>query len=52
MLASTFAQLAQKLIRRNKEWVLVQNAANDDHGMGAHDVNDNVPAKLGEIARS
>ena len=49
MPASAFTQLGQELIGRNKEWVLLQNTANDDHGMGTHDVNDYVPAKLGEI---
>jgi hypothetical protein len=46
------AQLLQELIRRHEERALVEEAANDDHRMGAHDVNDKTPAKLGEIVGS
>ena len=46
------AQLPQELIRRHKEGVLLEDAANDDHRMGPHNVNDDIPAKLGEIVRS
>ena len=52
MAASAFAQFAQKLIRRNVKWVFLQYTADDDHRVGSHDVNDYVPAKLGEIVRS
>ena len=45
-------QLPQELIRRHKEWILLEDAANDDHRMGPHNVNNDVPAKLGEIVRS
>ena len=49
---AAFAQLPQELIRRNKEGVLLQDATNDDHRMGPHNVHDNIPAKLGEIVYS
>lgn len=44
---AAFAQLPQELIRRNKERVLLENAANDDHRMSPHNVNNDIPAKLG-----
>ena len=47
-----FAQLPQELVRRNKEWVLLEDSADDDHRMGPHNVNDDTPAKLGEIVYS
>jgi hypothetical protein len=40
-------EFPQELIRRNKEGILLKDAANDDHRMGPHDVNDDIPAKLG-----
>jgi hypothetical protein len=43
------AQLLQELIRRHKEGVLLEDAANDDHRMGPHNIHDDIPAKLGEI---
>ena len=46
------AQLPQELIRRHEEGVLLQDAADDDHRMGPHNVHDDLPAKLGEIVRS
>ena len=46
------AQFPQELIRRHKEGVLLEDAANDDHRMGPHNVNDDPPAKLGEIVYS
>jgi hypothetical protein len=46
------AQLLQELIRGHEERVLVEDAADDDHRMGSHDVNDNTSAKLGEIVSS
>src|SRR5207245_4915014 len=49
---AAFAQLPQELIRQNKEGVLLQDATNDDHRMGPHNVHDNIPAKLGEIVYS
>ncbi len=52
MRGTTFAQLPQELIGRNKEGVLLEHAANDDHRMGPHNVHHDLPAKLGEIVRS
>jgi hypothetical protein len=46
---AALAQLPQELIEGNKEWVLLENSPNDDHRMGAHNVNDDTPAKLGEV---
>src|SRR5260370_12286558 len=48
----TLGQFPQELIWRNKEWVLLDNAPNDDHGVGAHNVNYDVPAKPGEVVRA
>jgi hypothetical protein len=46
------AQFPQERIRRHKEGVLLEDAADDDHRMGPHNVHDDLPAKLGEIVRS
>jgi hypothetical protein len=46
------AQLPQERIRRHKEGVLLEDAANDDHRVGPHNVNDDISAKLGEVVRS
>src|SRR5262245_53642119 len=46
------AQLLQELLRGYEERVLVEDAADDEHRMGTHDVNDNPSAKLGEIVGS
>src|SRR5262245_29620659 len=43
------AQLMQKLLRGHEERVLVEDAADDEHRMGAHDINDNPSAKPGEV---
>src|ERR1700682_3149713 len=48
----SFTQLPQKLVRRNEERVLLEDAADDDHWVGPHDVDDDLPAKLGEIVDS
>src|SRR5712671_6022016 len=47
-----FAQLAQELIRRNEEGVLLERSADDNHRMRPHDVDNDFPAKLGEMVRS
>src|SRR5712664_2292718 len=47
-----FAQFPQKFIRRYEERVLLEDAADDDHRVGPHDVDDDLPAKLGEIVQS
>ena len=46
------AQLLQELLRGHEERVFVEDAADDEHRMGTHDVNDNPSAKLGEIVGS
>ena len=48
----SFTQFPQELVRRNKERVLLQNAADNDHRVRPHDVNYNLPAKLGEVVDS
>ena len=45
-------QLTQEFVRRNEERILLQDAANDDHRVRPHDVDNDVPAKLGEIVDS
>ena len=47
-----FTQLPQEFIRRNEERVLLEDSADDDHRVGPHDVDDDLPAKLGEIVDS
>jgi len=47
-----FTQLPQEFVRRNEERVLLEDAADDDHRVGPHDVDDDLPAKLGEIVDS
>src|SRR5260370_7322481 len=42
----TLGQFSQELIRRNKEWVLLDNSADHDHRVSAHYVNDDPPSKL------
>ena len=49
---AAFTQLPQEHIRRHKEGVLLEDAANDNYRMGPYHVNDDIPAKLGEIVRS
>ena len=49
---AAFAQLPQELVRGNKASVLLEDAADDDHRMGPHHLNDGTPAKLGEIVCS
>ena len=41
-----------ELIRRHKKWVLLKDASDDHHGMGAEDVYDDAGAKLGEVVCS
>jgi hypothetical protein len=48
----SFAQLPQEFIGWNEEWVLLEYAADDDHRVRPHDVNYDLPAKLGEIVQS
>ena len=46
------AQLLHELVWRYIERVLLKDAANNNHWVCAHDVNYDLPAKLGEIVRS
>ena len=48
----SFTQLPQEFVRRNEERVLLEDAADDDHRVGPHDVDNDLPAKLGEIVDS
>ena len=52
MCCVAFTQLPQKFVGRNEERVLLKDAADDDHGVGAHDIHNDLPAKLGEIVDS
>jgi hypothetical protein len=47
-----FTQLPQEFVRRNEERVLLEDAADDNHRVGPHDVDDDLPANLGEIVDS
>jgi len=40
------AKFSQELIRRHKERILLKDAADDNHGMGSHDVNHRVYSVL------
>jgi hypothetical protein len=42
-------QLLKKLLGRHKERTPLKNPADDDHGMGPHDIDDGVAAELGKI---
>ncbi len=47
-----FTQLPQEFVGRNEERVLLEDSPDDNHRVGPHDINDNLPAKLGEIVDS
>src|SRR5271168_355999 len=47
--SSPLAKFSQELIRRYKEGILLKDAADDNHGMGSHDVNHRVPPKTTEM---
>lgn len=49
---ATLAQLLHELVWRYIERILLKDAADNNHRMCAHDVDDDFPAKLGEIVRS
>jgi len=49
---AALAQLLHELVWRNEERILLKDAADNNHWMCAHDVNYDLPAKLGEIVRS
>src|SRR5580700_4054540 len=42
----------QELFRRDKERILLKNAADNDHRMGPHDVDDRVSSELPEMIRA
>src|SRR5262249_19489810 len=44
--------LLQELLRGHEERAFVEDAADDEHRMDTHDVNNNPSAKLGEIVGS
>src|ERR1700677_120953 len=46
---SPLAKFSQGLIRRYKEGILLKDAADDDHGVGPHDVNHRVTPKTPEM---
>jgi hypothetical protein len=39
-------------LRSSRKGVLLEDAADDDHRVGPHDVDNDLPAKLGEIVDS
>src|SRR5688572_21580139 len=45
-------QLGEHFVRRNEEWVLLQQPSDDHHRVRSHDVHHDACAKLGEIVRS
>jgi hypothetical protein len=47
--SSPMAKFSQELIRRYKERILLKDAADDNHGMSAHDVNHRVTPKTTEM---
>src|SRR5882762_1192141 len=49
---SPFAKLAQELLRRYKERILLEDAADDDHRMRPHDVDDRVSTKFRKIVHA
>src|SRR5207302_7362064 len=49
---AAFAQFPQKLIRRYKERVLLDDAADENHRVSSYDVNDKVAATLRQIIKT
>jgi hypothetical protein len=47
--SSPLAEFSQELIRRYKERILLQDAADDHHGMSSHDVNHCVTTEMAEM---
>src|SRR5579859_1779861 len=45
---AALTKLLKELIGRHKEGILLKNAADDNHWMCSHDVNDRITAKLPE----
>jgi hypothetical protein len=44
----SLTKFTQEFVRRDKEGILLKDAADDDHGMGPHDVNHHVTPKFSE----
>lgn len=49
---AALAQLLHELVRGYIEGILLKDTADNNHRMCAHDVDYDLPAKLGEIVRS
>src|SRR6185436_11446102 len=49
---TAFAQFPQKLIRRDKERVLLNDASDENHRVSSHDVDDQVAATLRQIIKT
>src|SRR5882724_394750 len=49
---TAFAQFPQKLIRRYKERVLLHDAADENHRVSSHDVDDKIAATLRQIIKT
>jgi hypothetical protein len=45
-------EFPQEFVRRHEERVLLEDPTDNDHRVGSHDVDDHLPAKLGEIVNS
>ena len=45
----TLAKFAQEFVWRHKERILLEYAADNDHGMGPHDVNHRIAAELAKM---
>jgi hypothetical protein len=50
LFAAAFTKLTQKFLGRHKERILLEDAADDDHRMRAHDVNHDFSSKFAEMA--
>lgn len=48
-MSPTLTEFTEEFVRGDKEWVLLKDAANDDHRMGPQDVNHGVSPKLAEM---
>ncbi len=48
----SLVQLAQELLRRDEERVLLKNPADDGHGMRAQDIDQHLATELREIVRA
>src|SRR4029077_15056568 len=49
---TAFAQFPQKFIRRYEERVLLDDAADENHRVSSHDVDDKVAATLRQIIKT